>query len=142
MFDAAVGMKPNSTYTKFFKQALLDLINNGQMQKYRGKHSKSNAGCIPKRTRGTPLGLKKLVSVFAVPICGLILSLLISVIENCFRPRKKEIFQIMSFRQLLKLESTIVSSMPYMDGSLKMYFESGLEELQRRREMLSLRRPS
>ena len=55
MFDASVGMKPNSTYTKFFKQALLDLVNNGQMQKYRSKHSKSNAGCIPKRTKGTVL---------------------------------------------------------------------------------------
>ena len=87
--------------------------------------------CTQSRTRGEPLGMMKVATLFVMLTCGVLMSFIISVLEyldNYSVPKSK--FQIASFRKLLTLESTIVSSMPYLEGPLKTQSEIMLMMLQ------------
>ena len=91
-------------------------------------------------TKGEPLGIMKVGVLFVMLSCGVITSFIISMFEylnNHSVPKNK--FQIVAFRKLLTLESTIVSSMPYQDGPMKTQSEILLKMLQKKRSRTTSR---
>ena len=78
--------------------------------------------------------------LFVMLSCGVITSFIISMFEyfnNHSVPKNK--FQIAAFRKLLTLESTIVSSMPYLDGPMKTQSDIMLKMLQKQRSRTATR---
>ena len=49
-------MRKNSPYTRFFREAIQQLAENGQLGKYRLNASKSRKNCKQPRTKGDALG--------------------------------------------------------------------------------------
>ena len=87
LFSFSPGMKKNSPYTKFFKQAIHDILENGQIDIYKKRHTNDISTCKTNR-KAKSLGFTKLASLFLILICGLILSILIYIFEYCNQPMK------------------------------------------------------
>ena len=77
LYSLAPAMKIGSPYTKFFKKALQDMNENGEVEIYRIKNTKSISTCFQGSNKGKPLGFFKLASLFIMLICGITISLLI-----------------------------------------------------------------
>ena len=124
-------MRKNSIHKRFFKYFIKELLENGELKRYKTIEASKMNQCTQSRTKGEPLGILKVATLFVMLTCGIIMSFIISVFEyfeNYSVPKSK--FQIATFRKLLTLESTIVSSMPYLEGPLKTQSEIMLMMLQ------------
>ena len=81
-------MRRNSPFTKFFNKKILQILENGQLDLYRFRNSQVNTQCNPPKERGDALGFSKLISLFAMFICGICLSLIMCVFE-CAKKSKR-----------------------------------------------------
>ena len=79
--SSSVGMRRNSPFTKFFNKKILQILENGQLDLYRFRNSQVNTQCNPPKERGDALGFSKLISLFAMFICGICLSLIMCLFE-------------------------------------------------------------
>ena len=101
------------------KQAIYEMIEKGQLAKLKNKWAyETNSNCTPER-KGKPLSFYKLVTLFMIPIIGLILALLILVMENVFGQKctnhdlKKEVTKQRlkaCFNELKEIRSTNADS--------------------------------
>ena len=81
-------MRRNSPFTKFFNKKILQILENGQLDLYRFRNSQVNTQCNPPKERGDALGFSKLISLFAMFICGICLSLIMCLFE-CAKKSKR-----------------------------------------------------
>ena len=81
-------MRKNSPFTKFFNKKILQILENGQLDLYRFRNSQINTQCNPPKERGDALGFSKLISLFAMFICGICLSLIMCFFE-CAKKSKR-----------------------------------------------------
>ena len=81
-------MRRNSPFTKFFNKKILQILENGQLDLYRFRNSQVNTQCNPPKERGDALGFSKLISLFAMFICGICLSLIMCFFE-CAKKSKR-----------------------------------------------------
>ena len=81
-------MRKNSPFTKFFNKKILQILENGQLDLYRFRNSQVNTQCNPPKERGDALGFSKLISLFAMFICGICLSLIMCFFE-CAKKSKR-----------------------------------------------------
>ena len=81
-------MRRNSPFTKFFNKKILQILENGQLDLYRFRNSQANTQCNPPKERGDALGFSKLISLFAMFICGICLSLIMYFFE-CAKKSKR-----------------------------------------------------
>ena len=81
-------MRKNSPFTKFFNNKILKILENGQLDLYRFRNSQVNTQCNPPKERGDALGFSKLISLFAMLVCGICLSLIMCLFECAKKSRK------------------------------------------------------
>ena len=81
-------MRKNSPFTKFFNKKILQILENGQLDLYRFRNSQVNTQCNPPKEKGDALGFSKLISLFAMFICGICLSLIMCFFE-CAKKSKR-----------------------------------------------------
>ena len=79
----------NSPYTIFMKQAVLELIERGQINQIK-KFWDQTPNCHPTRVKGKPLSLHKLASLFSIVIFGSLFALGASLMEKCFEKCHKK----------------------------------------------------
>ena len=87
LFIGSPAMKKKSPYYKFFRIALMDLVENGWLHRYDTKHLKSQADCATENIEGKSLGYYKIATLFYVLVFGFILSGVIFIFEFCLRTK-------------------------------------------------------
>lgn len=61
------------------------MIENGQMEKIFVKWGIAKPDCVPLLSSGTPLGMKKLISLFLIILFGILLAFMIMILENFYQ---------------------------------------------------------
>ena len=81
-------MSRNSSLTPFIANGLRKMIERGVWNHKCKQHIISKPNCMPLRNEGQPLGMEKFASLFAFYLIGLVVSLIILILENIFKPSK------------------------------------------------------
>ena len=127
MTSGAIIVRKHSPYTKFLKQAIMSIIENGQLNAYFTRHSKTEQECKTRRTKGDSLGMSKLATSFLILFFGYLLSFLILLYEHFFCSKIKEnpSFGMLEKNKLkIKIEAINVLIPQITDKSLKMKTEA------------------
>ena len=82
-------MAKDSPLTPFFAHGLRKMAESGITNIHTKRHTISKPNCKPLRTKGRPLGMEKFASLFAFYSICCIISLIILVMENIFKPSIK-----------------------------------------------------
>ena len=77
------GIPKESPYGPFLKSKVLDMIQNGELQKLIKKWENKEPDCSTLDKKGKPLTLQKLISLFLIIATGCLLVLFIFIVENC-----------------------------------------------------------
>ena len=77
LFIGSPAMKKKSPYYRFFRIALMDLVENGWLHRYDTNEN----------IEGKSLGYYKIATLFYVLVFGFILSGVIFILEFCLRPK-------------------------------------------------------
>ena len=64
------------------------MIERGVWNHKYKQHIISKPNCMPLRNEGQPLGMEKFASLFAFYLIGLVVSLILLILENIFKPSK------------------------------------------------------
>ena len=81
-------MSRNSSLTPFIANGLRKMIERGVWNYKYKQHIISKPNCLPPRSKGQPLGMEKFASLFAFYLIGLVVSLILLILENIFKPSK------------------------------------------------------
>ena len=120
MVSSAVIVRKHSPYKKFLKQAILSMIDNGQLNAYITRHSKSEKECKTRKTKGDALGMSKLAVLFFILMSGCIISFLVFAFEYFYKsPNQKKKFLSHNFIEYEDAFSVVRSLIPQMDENLK-----------------------
>ena len=120
MVSSAVIVRKHSPYKKFLKQAILSMIDNGQLNAYITRHSKSEKECKMQKTKGDALGMSKLAVLFFMLMSGCIISFLVFAFEYFHKsPHQKKEFLIHNFIEYENAFSVVRSLIPQMDENLR-----------------------
>ena len=79
-------MEKDSPLTPFIANGLRKMAESGITNIHTKRHVISKPNCKPLRTKGHPLGMAKFASLFAFYGIACILSLIILIMENIFKP--------------------------------------------------------
>ena len=69
-------------YAIFMKQIILEITDNGQLNKLLKKWTALKPDCGPIHKEGKPLNLEKMISLFIMSMIGTIISIIILIIEK------------------------------------------------------------
>ena len=78
-------------YGIFMKQIILEITENGQLNRLIKKWTVPKPDCRPLHKEGKPLSLEKMISLFIISITGIFIAIIIIIFENVFhayKPRK------------------------------------------------------
>ena len=81
-------MQKKSPLTPFLAHAIRKLRESGITDLISKRYIPPEPSCKPLQSKGQPLGMEKFASLFAFYIVGLIISLILLVLENIFKPSK------------------------------------------------------
>ena len=124
-------MRKHSPYKKFLKEAIISMIENGQLNGYITRYSKSEEGCKTRRSKGDALGMSKLAALFFMLMFGCLISFLVCVFEYfCKSPNRKRKFLYHDFAKYENAFSVVRSLIPQMDENLKNDTEWILNKMQ------------
>ena len=104
----------------FFENSVLEMIEKGQVDRFKESLKKSRKVCESNLLQGNPLGLFKIGTLFLILGFGITLSLIFSISEKFhyfYKPEKQTNSVVL--RSLLKLEKQIMDSLPYLEDSFK-----------------------
>ena len=85
-FTKSMYMKKHSPLTPFIADGIRKLTEAGIMNILYKRHVVPEPNCQPSQAKGRPLGMEKFASLFIFYLICCIVSLIILVIENVFRP--------------------------------------------------------
>ena len=85
-FTKSMYMKKHSPLTPFIADGIRKLTEAGIMNILYKRHVVPEPNCQPSEAKGRPLGMEKFASLFIFYLICCIVSLIILVIENVFRP--------------------------------------------------------
>merc|ERR1712008_178584 len=88
LFTKSWFMSKTSPLSPFIANGLRKMIERGVWNNKYKRHIILKPNCKPLRATGQSLGMEKFASLFAFYIIGLILSLILLVLENIFKPSK------------------------------------------------------
>ena len=83
--DIVFALQKNSSLTKMFNRGLLEMINNGELQRLLIKHkivTKDEKHCEQVK-KGTPIGLENILSIFIALGLRNLIAILIFLLEIC-----------------------------------------------------------
>ena len=136
----SIGVRKKSPYKRFLKQGIEDLLQRGQYKRYTINAERDLPICSNSRSKGTPLGLPQLASLFSIVVFGAFFSLIFFCLECCrsFLCSDADIEEVKEAEikgrcQLLKLEDSIQNSLPYLEDTMKSEFRGMLKKLQLKR---------
>ena len=104
----------------FFENSVLEMIEKGQVDRFKESLKKSRKVCDSNLLQGNPLGLLKIGTLFLMLGFGISLSLIFSISEKFhyfYKPKRHTNSVVLC--SLLKLEKQIIESLPYLDDSFK-----------------------
>ena len=81
-------MSRKSALTPFIANGLRKMVERGVWNNQWKRHIILKPNCKPLRATGQSLGMEKFASLFGFYLIGLIISLIILVVENIFKPSK------------------------------------------------------
>ena len=82
------AMAKNSYLTPFLAHSVRKMIERGIVNNYRKRHITTAPNCKPIRNEGQPLGMEKLAPLFLLYLAGVMMSGIILVMENIFKPSR------------------------------------------------------
>ena len=136
----SIGVRKKSPYKRFLKQGIEDLLQRGQYRRYTINAERDLPICSNSRSKGTPLGLPQLASLFSIVIFGTFMSLIFFCLECCKSflcsdadIEGMKVSEINGKCQLLKLEDSIQNSLPYLEDTMRSEFKGMLKKLQLKR---------
>ena len=88
LFTKSWFMSKTSTLSPFIANGLRKMVERGVWNNEHKRHVILKPNCKPLRATGQSLGMEKFVSLFAFYIISLIISLILLVLENIFKPSK------------------------------------------------------
>ena len=88
MFTQSYYMKKKSNLTPFIAHEIKKMKEKGITNVLTKRHVMPEPNCKPPNTKGTSLGMEKFASLFVFYINCCIVSLIILVMENVFKPSK------------------------------------------------------
>ena len=135
VIHASVGMKRNSTYTKFFKQFFYDFISNGLLDIYEKRADASYSSCTTTNTNENgkpPTGFSKLASLFLILSFGIFGSLSIFIYECC----SKKSAVLTKNQEFINVESYVESYKAQLLQTMKEETMKYLEHIQQSRNMV------
>ena len=88
LFTRSMYVAKNSPFTKFFSHGLKKLEEAGITDKLTKKYIPSKPNCKTHRKKVSPLNMEKFASLFLFYTIGCVLSLILLVMENIFKPSK------------------------------------------------------
>ena len=103
-------MDKGSPLTPFFANGIRKMAESGITNIHAKRHIISKPNCKPIRSKGRPLGMEKFASLFAFYSTCCIMSLIILVMENIFKPSKPLFHRCLSIKnentdiQILKIK--------------------------------------
>ena len=103
-------MDKDSPLTPFFANGIQKMAESGITNIHAKRHIISKPNCKPIRSKGRPLGMEKFASLFAFYSTCCIMSLIILVMENIFKPSCSLFHQHLSIKnestddQILKIK--------------------------------------
>ena len=120
MASASIVLRKYSPYTKFLKQAVIDIIENGLFDFRNNKISKRQ-DCKTQRTHGDALGMQKLATLFFILMFGCMISYSICIFEYFSKPQKlqKNDIQKQKIAEYENAFCVVKSLVPQMDENLK-----------------------
>ena len=120
MASASIVLRKYSPYTKFLKQAVIDIIENGLFDFRNNKISKQQ-DCKAQRTHGDALGMRKLATLFFMLMFGCMISYSICFFEYFSKPQKQQENDIKK-QKMTEYENAfclVKNLIPQMDENLK-----------------------
>ena len=88
LFTKSWFMSKTSPLSPFIANGLRKMVERGVWNNKYKRHIVLKPNCKPLRATGQSLGMEKFASLFAFYIIGLIISLILLVLENIFKPSK------------------------------------------------------
>ena len=79
-------MRRHSPLTPFIAHAIQKMAEIGVTNVLKKRHIEPKPNCKPVRSKGTPLGMEKFASLFALYSISCLVSLIILVMENIYKP--------------------------------------------------------
>ena len=117
-FTKSMYMKKHSLLTPFIADGIRKMTEAGIMNVLSKRHVVPEPNCKPSQAKGRPLGMEKFASLFVFYSIGCIVSLIILVIENVFRPSRSLQLQKKSLNKDINLKfkkEAINKSMKHLD---------------------------
>ena len=75
-------------YGNFMKHIIFQMTENGQMNKILMKWTLPKPDCNPIQDEGSPLSLRKLISLFIISMIGIFIATILLIIEKIFHAYK------------------------------------------------------
>ena len=88
IYPDSIALKKNSTYTIFFKKAIVNIVQNGVLDLYNKRNLIDDRNCVLPIQKVNPLGFRKTASIFTILLLGSVFSVSIFFYE-CFKKPKK-----------------------------------------------------
>ena len=112
-------MKKHSPLTPFIAHGIRKMAESGITNLHNKRHIVSEPNCKPLRSKGRPLGLDKFASLFTFYIIACVVSLIILVIENIYKPvssKNKTLMQSHNKEELIrKIDASKDDIMNFLD---------------------------
>ena len=98
-------VQKNHQLTPFVANQIIKMNERGITNILKRRHVVPEPNCKPSQAKGRPLGMEKFASLFVFYSIGCIVSLIILVIENVFRPSRSLQLQQKSLNKDINLLS-------------------------------------
>ena len=136
LYDAAPVLQKNSPYKRFFKEAIMKMKENGDIDKFKRKIEQSRKVCSTGTSQVRALSLMKLISLFMWLILGLLLSFALGLIERIFHQilRKEQASKTTGsilLEEKEKLKTDLIRMLPHVPIELQNEVECLLDTIER-----------
>ena len=132
-------MRKNSPLTPFIAHAIKKMAETGINDILRRRHIEPEPNCKPTRAKGNPLGMEKFASLFVLYSISCLVSLIILVMENIYKPSKSE--KVSAEYSIIKIEGIQNQMQSFSeDGTQPIHLRCKVKQLMREVEMLKYKK--
>ena len=125
LYDAAPVVRKNSPYKRFFKEAIMKMKENGDIDKFKRNIEQSKKVCSTGRSQVRALSIMKLISLFVWLVFGVLLSFGLGLVERLYHQimtkeqASKTSSMIQEQKEMEKLTDDIIKMLPHLPSGLK-----------------------
>ena len=126
MGSQSIPITKGLPYGIFMKQIIIDMIVNGQLNRFLRKWTLPKPDCRPIYEEGTALSLEKMISLFIISMIGIFIAIIIMINEKIFyeyKPKKqvsmKEANDMKLQRLFWKLQNILSNKEFFHESTMK-----------------------